>query len=98
MVATMPSISIEYVRVPVTASVVLDTQVVEMALTASTSAGQAPAVPTTWQAATWVGTAGTTRSARLLIGPLAAGTYDVWIKFTDSPEAPARVAGKVTVT
>lgn len=40
--------------------------------------------------------------AQCLIGPgaakqLPAGTYRVWMKFTDNPEAPARPVGQLTM-
>ncbi len=98
MPAVIPSSSIEYIRVPITASVELNTQVVEMQLTAKTPTGSPPQTPVAWQVAAWVGAAGTTRTCRSLFGPLTAGQYDAWVKIQDSPEAPVRVAGTVTVT
>lgn len=54
-----------------------------------------------WKAATWE-TVGTTYYARCLVGPggtvtLAAGSYNVWVKVTDNPEAPVRRAGVLKV-
>jgi hypothetical protein len=96
MPAVLPSQSIEYLRVPVTASVTLDTQPVEMALTPRS--GTSPTAPVSWETATWTGLPGTTRTARLLIGPLTPGTYDCWVKVDAGDEIPVRVAGLVTAT
>lgn len=66
------------------------------------------AFPTTGgQPATWVDgiweTADKAHFAMCLIGPttpmvLIAGTYDVYIKITDSPEIPVRKVDRLTVT
>ncbi len=98
MPAVLPASSVEYVRVPVTASVTLDLQTVEMALTPRTATGLPPETPVSWLAAQWVGDAGLTRSCRTLIGPLTPGAYDCWVRVTDTPEIPVRVAGTVTAT
>jgi hypothetical protein len=57
---------------------------------------------TTWRAATWVGSAGTARAARLLIGPATSnviplGEYDVWAKITDNPEIPEVPCGRLRI-
>ena len=63
--------------------------------------GQAPA---TWVDGSWETlTAPTEYVARCLIGPsgavtLTAGTWDVWIKITDSPEIPVRYADTINIT
>lgn len=87
------SASVEYVRVPISAreagsAVDPTADTVTMAFTAGTT-------PTTWIAATWetdTTTTPTTYYARTLVGPgntvLAAGTWTVWVKVTDSPEVP----------
>jgi hypothetical protein len=59
-----------------------------------------------WQAASWESDVGTTPPsyfARCLVGPLgtvilADGTYDVWVKITDTPEIPVRKVGALVVT
>lgn len=94
---TIPAVSVEYIFVPVTSSVVLDTQTVEFAFLTS-----APDADTSWIAATWVGEAAKTRSARVLIGPgsavpLAPGTYQVWVRVHDTPEVPVRLAGSLKI-
>lgn len=48
-------------------------------------------------------TEGTNYFARVVIGPggdkvLTPGTYDVYVKITDSPEVPVIVAGKLIIT
>lgn len=98
MPATIYASTIEYIRSSVTASVTLDAQVVEMQLTAKTPTGSPPQTPVSWQAAAWVGAAGTTRTCRSLFGPLNPGQYDLWVRVTDTPEVPVRVSGTVTVT
>lgn len=45
---------------------------------------------------------GSTYYARCLVGPsgtvtLLAGSYSVWAKVTDSPEAPVRRVGRLTI-
>jgi hypothetical protein len=96
MPAVLPAQSIEYLRVPVTASVTLDAQPVEMALTPRT--GNTATPPVSWETATWTGPTGNTRTARLLIGPLSPGTYDCWVRVDAGDEIPVRVAGLVTAT
>lgn len=98
MAATIPAVSIEYLHVPVTASVLLDAQTVELTVLTG-----APDETTSWIAATWTGDAATTRTARLLIGPgtqvpLATGTWQVWVRVTDTPEVPVRSAGTLKIT
>ena len=95
----IPSISTEYARVRLTADVELGAQTVELAFLTSNT-GE----PTggDWHTATWLGTAGTTRNVGVLIGPgglvLAEGTWWCWFRLTDTPEVPARRAGRITIT
>ena len=95
----IPSVSTEYARVKITADVTLGSQVVALAFLTSSTAEPAGG---DWQTATWLGSADTTRYAGVLVGPgalvLAEGTYWCWFKVTDSPEAPARRAGRLTIT
>ena len=96
--------STEYVKVPVAArasgAVVNPTSdVVAMALPYK---GVAP-VSGDWKAASWETDSTTTPAtyyARLLVGPAGtayqAGTYDCYVKVTDSPEVPVLLAGQVT--
>jgi hypothetical protein len=59
---------------------------------------------TTWVTGSWL-TVGTQYKAQCLVGPspgvtgaLAAGSYTVFIKITDSPEVPVLEVGTLTVT
>lgn len=59
---------------------------------AFTAPGTKPTGSTTWYAGSWE-IANGNYLARCLVGPtgtvtLAAGTYSVWVKITDSPEIP----------
>lgn len=66
-----------------------------------------PAAPTSgdWKTASWDTDASTyppTYIAQCLVGPggtvtLAAGTWTVWVKVTDSPEVPVKRAGQMKV-
>lgn len=95
-------LSKEYVRVKVSASeagaaVDPTTDTVVMAFPVH---GVAP-VTGDWKAASWE-TAGSAFYARCLVGPsgtvtLAVGSYDVWVKVTDSPEVPAIKAGQLKI-
>lgn len=99
MAATVSAASKEYIHGPVTASVVLDTQTVEIAFTAKTASVDDT---TAWVPAEWEGDPGTTRSWRLLIGPgtatpLSPGVYQVWVRVTDVTEAPVRKHDLLTI-
>ncbi|WP_188188033.1 hypothetical protein [Nonomuraea sp. SYSU D8015] len=83
---TIPSLSTEYVKVPIVDGPAnLTSLTVQMAIVAQ---GQDP-VSGDWKSASWVGT-----SAAVLIGPATAlplvkgTTYGVWVKITSSPEIP----------
>lgn len=104
MVAEIASSSVEYVRVPVSASaagVAVDptADTVQMAFLATASAP----VSGDWKTASWETDASTnpdTYYARCLVGSavtLTAGTYTVWVKVTDSPETPVKRAGLLRV-
>jgi hypothetical protein len=81
----IPSLSVEYVKVPVTGPANLVTLTVQMAIVPD---GQDPSGGD-WQAAQWIGT-----DAAVLIGPgqplaLSKGlTYGIWVKITAAPEIP----------
>ena len=84
--------SFEYLDIPITASVPLDDQTVEIALARSTAAR----TEDDWQPATWQGEVGTTRVARL--EPFTApgrGTFLIFARVTDSPEIPVIRAGRI---
>ena len=90
--------SLEYVSVVITASVELDEQTVEIGLQQIT----APRPAADWYTAAWVGDAGTSRAARILVGPggdaeLAAGVYSVQYRVTDTPEIPVERAFTLVV-
>lgn len=81
----IPSLSVEYVKVPVTGPDDLTSLTVEMAVLPD---GQDP-TGGDWESGTWIGT-----SAAILIGPatslpLTKGiTYGVWVRITSTPEIP----------
>jgi len=57
--------------------------------------------PTTWFAGSWDTSAGT-YDAKILVGPsgtvtLSKGRYDVYLRITDNPEIPVRLAGNLTI-
>jgi hypothetical protein len=96
VVAKIPAISVEYVRVAVTGPTGVDLGEldVEMAVVAD---GQTPDVDD-WKVGTWIGS-----SAAVLIGPgtplaLDQGTYDVYVKITSSPEVPVLPSGSIHIT
>lgn len=83
---SIPSLSVEYVKVPVTGPTSLTSLTVQMAVVPQ---GQDPAGGD-WKTAAWIGS-----SAAVLIGTgstvgaLTRGlTYGVWVKITSSPEVP----------
>lgn len=103
---TLYAASLEYVRVPMAveksgAPYDPTADTVVMAFIAG------PAAPTSgdWKTASWDTDASTyppTYYAQCLVGPggtvtLAAGTWTVWVKVTDSPEVPVKRAGQMKV-
>lgn len=96
-----PAISLEYLEISITAALTLDAQTVEFAF--QLDGDQTSPAGADWHAATWIGDEGTTRTARLLVGPggalvLEAGYYNVWYRVDATPEIPARVAGRLELT
>lgn len=91
----IPSLSVEYVKVPVDGPTDLTALTVQMAIV---SDGQDPAGGD-WKTAAWIGT-----SAAILIGPatllpLTKGTtYGVWVKITSTPEVPVLGPYKLHIT
>ncbi|GAA3172589.1 hypothetical protein [Nonomuraea roseoviolacea] len=81
----IPSLSTEYVKVPITGPATLTSLPVQMAIVPD---GQDPAGGD-WKTAEWIGT-----DAAVLIGPATAlpltkgGTYGIWVKITSAPEIP----------
>lgn len=93
-IATIPRLSREYVLVPVTEAggAVLTALPVALAFTDGAEPAEAD-----WKTATWSGD-----GARVLVGPggaveLAAATWSVWIRVTDTTEIPIRQAGLLVV-
>ncbi len=97
------ALTLEYVKVPTTVTINgapydphLDA--VQLAFPAH---GVAPAGPD-FKVGSWEQDQFGTWMARCLVGPggavsLVAGTYDVWVKITDSPEVPVRKVGILEV-
>ena len=87
----IPEGSVEYLFADVTADQTLDAQPVEIGVgrTVDTAA---------WEAATWLGDAGTTRTARILLdGTLEVGKHLVFVRVTDNPEVPIVKAGVLRI-
>lgn len=105
MLPEISAASVEYVRVPVSATasgsaVDPTADTVQMAFLATAAAP----VSGDWKTASWETDANTTPDtyyARCLVGSavtLTAGTtYTVWVKVTDSPETPVKRAGLLRV-
>jgi hypothetical protein len=94
-----PLVTLEYVRVSITETQGLPISAATVELAFIPSSTGAEPIETDWRGAAWEGAAGPTRVARLLIGPTATvltGSFMVWYRFTDSPERPARQAGRIT--
>lgn len=93
---TIPRGSIEYVKARVTADVTLD-DTVGVAISLSVNGVH------NWLTAEWTGTEGTQRVARtssaltFSTGNYPLGSYSVFVKLTDSPEAPIISAGTLRV-
>lgn len=98
MTAILSEIGVEYVTVSLTSDVTLDTQPVDFAFMPGWHTY--PDETTIWHPAEWVGEAGTTRDAQLLIGALVEldhGDHVVWIRVDDGTELIIRRAGVITV-
>jgi hypothetical protein len=96
VVAQIPAISVEYVRVAVTGPTGVDLGELDVAL-AVVADGQIP-VTDDWKVGTWIGS-----SAAVLVGPgtlleLGQGTYDVYVKITSDPEIPVLPSGSIHIT
>ena len=90
---TMPHGSVEYLKGTVTADHDLDTQPVEVAVTATSHPGDED-----WADAEWAGDVGTSRKWRLLLdGSLATGAYYVNVRLTDTPAVPIIPAGMLWI-
>lgn len=100
MASSLSSLSTEYLRYTVTATV----NGIPYNPSGDTVSFAFPASgvsPSTWYTGSWE-QVGTTYVARILIGPggqaISGGTYDVWIKVTDSPEIPVRKIDTLTIS
>ncbi len=105
-VVTVPAISLEYVRIPVTAmvggqSINPTSDTVQMAFLPTSTAQPASG---DWKTASWdpAPTTGGKYLAQCLIGPggtvtLTAATWWIWVKVTDNPEVPIRSAAFIIV-
>jgi hypothetical protein len=106
VIAEISTASLEYVRVPVRATssgaaVNPTGDTVHMAFVD----GSAAPVSGDWKTASWDTDAVSPPAvyrAQCLVGPggtvtLAAGTYAVWVKVTDSPEIAVKRAGHIRV-
>lgn len=99
---TLSSLSTEYVRVPVAATVNNAPynptgDVVQFAFTTG-----ANPVSGDWHTGSWDST-DSPYVAQCLVGPggvvsLAVGTWIIWIKITDNPEVPVRSVGQLSIT
>lgn len=101
---TQSSLSLEYIRVPVSvkeSGAPIDPTSDSVALAFPVEGEQ----PSLWNPGTWetdATTIPTTYLARVLVGPngdieLTSGLYDVWVRITDNPEVPARKAGNLQI-
>lgn len=104
--AQISASSLEYIRVQVAAytagaAVNPTTDAVQMAF----MVGSAVPASSDWKTATWdtdSTTVPATYRARCLVGTggavtLTPGTYQVWVKVTDTPETPVKLAGPLRV-
>ena len=103
------ALSTQYVQVPVTNTEGISpiNDVVQFAFigpyaTTTQAADYPPTAATTWITGSWLSGA-TTPTAQILVGPsggavtLVVGSYQVYIKITDSPEVPILWSGPALV-
>lgn len=93
MTLQIPSLSVEYLHLPVTGD---DTT--GMPVQVAVVLEDTEPAPGDWNTATWVAGAAT-----LLIGPgtvleLADGIYGAWVKITATPEIPVLYCGQIVIT
>lgn len=86
------ALSDEVLQITVYSPVELDDQVVEMALV---DAGTEPSGGD-FAAVSWIGAAGTVRTAQKASAAYTAGSYDIYIRVTDD-EIPVLYAGRMLV-
>lgn len=85
------ALSSEVLQVTVRSNRTLTSQTVTMAVV---PADQEP-VGGDFGAASWIGTASTTRTAEKSAATYAVGSWDVYVKIVDSPETPVLYAGRM---
>lgn len=90
---TRESLSSEVIQVVVRATVTLSAQVVAMAIVA---AGTEPSGGD-FSNVSWIGSAATTRTAQKSATTYTAGSYDIYVRVTDT-EVPVLYAGRMLVT
>lgn len=94
----IPAISKERLRVRVSAPVTLTDQTIRFAFL--TDAEASPGADD-WYAAQWLGAAGTSRVAALMLGPAArpllAGDYKGWLTIAAGDEEPVRPFGWISI-
>lgn len=90
---TRESLSSEVLQAVVRATVTLNAQVVAFAII---PAGTEP-VGGDFAAVSWIGSASTTRTAQKSAATYTAGSYDVYVRVTDT-EVPVLYAGRMLVT
>jgi hypothetical protein len=103
MAASVSSLDTDYDRWAVTAPSNPTQDVVQFAYL---QAGSADPTAGNWFSGVWEAAALSTGEwvAKALLGPgpgghvLTPGTWDVWIKITDSPTIPVRQIGTLTIT
>lgn len=85
----IPAGSIEFLKASITSDVELNAQTVQISID-----GKA-----TWLPAVWVGTVGTTRTARTssVVTWSTRGSFFVFAKIGDNPESPIVKCGRVDV-
>ncbi len=86
------ALSDEVLRVTVYSPVDLDAQPVAMAIV---DAGTEPSGGD-FDSVTWIGTAGSTRTAQKATATYSVGSYDIYVKVTDD-EIPVLYAGRMLV-
>jgi hypothetical protein len=102
-VISLSSLSTEYIRVPVAATVNNAPYNPTNDAVAFAFTGGANPAGGDWHSGSW-DSANTPYAAQCLVGPgaggvaLTVGTWVIWIKITDNPEVPVRAVGQLSVT
>lgn len=91
---TRQALSSEVLQVVVRSTSTLSSQTVTMAVVPSDEEPESG----DFGAASWIGTAGTTRTAQKAAATYTVGSYDVYVKVVDVAESPVLYAGRMLVT